>query len=141
MKKKIFIGSVLVLVMFLIMPSIPAIQQKTIEDRASNDFVDQLDFKDVKELVDSGKLDRVKHPLLYFFVILVAGFRWWRCIILFEIAIEQGWLWTFEVKYPILFLRFMWLGGRLEFWDLFWNNLSDTFGWNWEDIHDIIWAK
>ena len=53
MKKKILIGSLLVLTLLLLMPSIPAIQQKIIEDEAYNDIVERLEdfnFKDLNEL-------------------------------------------------------------------------------------------
>ncbi|EMR74534.1 hypothetical protein MBGDF03_00595 [Thermoplasmatales archaeon SCGC AB-540-F20] len=36
------------------MPSIPAIHQKTIEDRKYNDLFEQLDFKDLKEKKEDG---------------------------------------------------------------------------------------
>ena len=42
MKKKILIGSLLVLTLLLLMPSIPAIQQKTIEDKAYSDLVEKF---------------------------------------------------------------------------------------------------
>ena len=42
MQKKILLGSVFVLILLLLMPSIPAIQQKTIEDKAYSDFVEKL---------------------------------------------------------------------------------------------------
>ncbi len=138
MNRKLLIGSILILTFLLLMPSIPAIQRRVvkenIKDKILSELPENLDFNDIKELVDSGKLDKVKHPLLYFFVILVAEFRWWRCIILGDIAIEYGWEWSIEIKYPILFVRCMWLLFRLEFWAGFWDRLSDTLGWNWEDI-------
>jgi hypothetical protein len=46
MRKKILIGSMLVLTLLLLMPSIPAIQQKTINDRVLIEFVEELE--DVK---------------------------------------------------------------------------------------------
>ena len=45
MNKKILIGSILAVALLLLMPSIPAIQQQTIEDKAYSDFVEK--FEDV----------------------------------------------------------------------------------------------
>jgi len=55
MKKKILIGSMLVLTLLLLMPSIPAVQQKTIEDKAYSDLVEQLD-----EDVDADFIELLK---------------------------------------------------------------------------------
>ena len=55
MKKKILIGSLLVLTLLLLMPSIPAVQQKTIEDKAYSDFVEELkdvDLEDLQEKIE-----------------------------------------------------------------------------------------
>jgi len=50
MKKKILIGSLLVLTLLLLMPSIPAIQQKTIEDKAYSDLVEKFEDFDLEDL-------------------------------------------------------------------------------------------
>lgn len=47
MKKKILLGSLLVITLLLLMPSIPAIQQKTLEDKAFNDFYEVKDFDEL----------------------------------------------------------------------------------------------
>ena len=47
MKKKILIGSIIAVALLLLMPSIPAIQQKTIEDKAYSDFVEAKDFDEL----------------------------------------------------------------------------------------------
>jgi hypothetical protein len=76
MEKKILIGSIVAVTILLLIPTIPAIQHNIVKednkDKILSELSEDLDFKDIKELVDSGRLDRVKHPLLYFFVILVA---------------------------------------------------------------------
>lgn len=147
MNKKLLLSSLLVLTLLLLMPSIPAIQhnifKKDIKDKMLTKLPEDLDFKDLREIVNSVKVDKLKHPLLYFFVILVAGFRWIRCLILGEISLDiiPGEIPGVEIRHPILFLRCMWLIATVEFWDLYWNNLSDKYGWNWKDIHDIIWVK
>jgi len=44
---KILIGSIIAVAMLLLMPSIPAIQHKIIEDRAYSDFVEAKDFDEL----------------------------------------------------------------------------------------------
>ena len=143
MKKKILIGSMLVLTLLLLMPSIPAIHQKTIEDRKYNDLFEQLDFKDVKE---KKKMDLIRHPLiydhtlLYAIVIFLGGFRWLRCLILAEISFDII-SWNppeYEVYHPILFLRCIWLLNTFGIWCSFWEYISDTLGWNWDNIASIV---
>ena len=68
MKSKILIGSILVLTLLLLMPSIPAIQQNAIEDKAINNLVEQFDFKDLRENID---FPDVKHPILYILVVSI----------------------------------------------------------------------
>ena len=59
MKKKILIGSLLVLTLLLLMPSIPAIQQKTIEEGFKQDIQEKLEtinleeIKDIRSLIDA----------------------------------------------------------------------------------------
>ena len=87
MKKKILIGSMLVLTLLLLMPSIPAIQQKTIEDKAYSDFVEELkdvDLEDIEVLDDD-----VKFPLLLQFVESIFYFRGIRAEIMLIISIEM----------------------------------------------------
>ena len=58
MKKKILIGSMLVLTLLLLTPSIPAIQQKAIEEGFKQDIQEKLDeinleeIKDIRSLID-----------------------------------------------------------------------------------------
>ena len=46
MKKKILIGGIIVVALLLLMPSIPAIEQKTIEDKVYSDLVEKLEDVD-----------------------------------------------------------------------------------------------
>ena len=61
MKKKILIGSIIAVALLLLMPSIPAIQQKTVEEKAYSDFVERL--KDV-DLEDIEVLEWIRHPII-----------------------------------------------------------------------------
>ena len=126
MKKKILIGSLLVLTLLLLMPSIPAIQTKTIEDRAYDDF----DLNDVKEIEPKG--ERLKHPLLYLSVFLVA-FRGIRGFFLMFSSSKNMFSWEepMEIIYPFIFLRGVWLCGTTFLWQEFWVSVANNMGWNW----------
>jgi hypothetical protein len=129
MEKKTIIGSIIAVAILLLMPTITAIQQNTIIEYTHNDLINQVDTKDIK------KLDRIKHLLLYNLVCFLTTLRYQHLEILFDITvviIPNGDIPLVEVKYPILGLRCIWLGITLELWCLFWNNLSNAYGWNWD---------
>ncbi len=129
--KKIIIGSMLVLTMLLLMPSIPAIQQKIIEDRAYNDLIEQLDIKDIRKIKG---LERIKHPFLYFMVNIIIGFRVLRAFVLFLISTEYDPIWRWpgpQIKYPLLWDRMIMLMATVELWVVFWAYVSCIMGWNW----------
>jgi len=104
------------------MPSIPAIQQKTIEDKAYSDFVEK--FKDIEVLND------IKHPILYEFVYLIYAHREIRLNRILNIAVEAGFGY-FEVRFPLLFLWAFWLGFTSTIWLNVWHNISLNLGWGW----------
>jgi hypothetical protein len=136
MKKKILIGSIFVLILLLVMPSIPAIQMKTIEDRTYNDLVDQLDVKDVKEIKG---LEQIKHPFLYNLVKVFLDCRLTRMFILQEISCDINpdvWWVDIDVYHPVLFLRCIMLLVTTAFLGYFWNNLSNTFEWDWDPFYE-----
>ena len=117
MGKKIVIATILVLTLLLLMPSIQAIQQKTIEDEALYDF-------DV--------LDKVKHPILYNLIKIIMSYRWEFGIELRDISIETDYWGGVRILYPLLFLWWFWIHFTIQFNCVFWNNISDKLGWNWE---------
>ena len=99
MKKKTLIGSMLVLTLLLLMPSIPAIQQKTIEDKAYSDFVEEIKKS-------NGDIKFRIQPIL--------GLLWVIC----RIRESRGdWLmdsssyWDhgIHIDYPIIYTRGEWL--------------------------------
>lgn len=124
MGKKIIIGSMLVLTLLLLMPSIPAIQQKAIEQ------LDDVDLINVKEINNNG--DRLKHPLLYLSVFLVA-FRGIRGFFLMFSSSKNMFSWEepMEIIYPFIFLRGVWLCGTTFLWQEFWVSVANNMGWNW----------
>ncbi len=124
MGKRILIGSIIAVVLLLLMPSIPAIQQKTIEDKAYSDLGKR--FEDIKVL------DRVKHPILYALVMILFFHRLGRGSMLLEISTENwNFPYNYDIVYPVLFCWFLWIFLTLEIYSRFLNNISDTFGWGW----------
>ena len=136
MNKKILIGSMLVLVMLLLMPSIPAVQQKTIEDKAYSDLVERLedfDFKDLKEIMPLG--DDIKHPFLLGLVLIITGFKIIHTLLLLRLS--SDWrigadIRYIEVIYPTIFQRFLRSLESFVKWLWFWDTVSNWFGWNWD---------
>ena len=132
MNKKILIGSLLVFIMLLLMPTIPAIQQQTlkdgVQDKLHSDLIEQLDFKEVKEIVD---FPNMKYPRLYDLVI------WWLIDVRFE-QVTRYWsasIYLFEHNLVCLWLlclaRAMFIHAMLDIHVNLWVTLSNTLGWDW----------
>jgi len=93
MKKKLIFGIVLVFTVLLLMPSIPALQKKTIEERIYSDFTEQLNLKKIN--VD---IPLVWEPGLIITVLL-------RVIELFiDYIINDGWFPGITFIFTYLFL-------------------------------------
>jgi len=102
MNNKILIGSIIAVVILLLMPSIPAIQQKTIEDSEYNDMIEQIGFKEVKEL--GTEITEYPYPILT----IILMFRLIRAEILVDISsdfVGPG----YDIYNSLLFLRGIWL--------------------------------
>ena len=135
MNKKILMGSMLVLTLLLLMPSIPAIQQKVVKDEVFSEIQEDIEFEDVKELLESGKLGNEKFPLLYSLVYYLTRFRLWRFDILAEISYDvycgEGWF-DLDIHNLLLFSRCVMILLSTFFIIGFFNDMSDSLGWNWE---------
>lgn len=144
MKKKILIGTMLVLTLLLLMPSIPAVQQKTIEEGIRQGFQEKLDEIDLDDLKDIEVLDGIKRPLLYAIVLLFFNFQGLRFVFWFIMAFVvfadvvegHGGIPHFQPTHPILCsiclgrALLLLLAGTI--WAEFWNHISDTLGWGWD---------
>jgi len=131
MKKKILIGSMLVLTLLLLMPSIPAIQQKSIEEGFKQELQEKLETITLDELMDIKDLEGIRHPILYTIVIFLLSFRYACCLKLGDISFESDYWGGVKIKRPLLFFRALWLVLTIEIWCLFWNSISDKLGWDW----------
>ncbi len=138
MKKKILIGSIFVLVLILLMPSIPAIQHKTVEEGFKQDLQEKLEAITVDDLKEMEELDGIRHPILYAIVISIANFRFSRCYfyarILDELMVNPNnpILPQNPIIFYILLLRLGALAGRTNANLLYWDYASDWLGWNWD---------
>ena len=113
MKKKILIGTMLVLAILLLMPSIPAIQQKTIEDKAYDDLVEkieEIDFKDTKVIrkLLNGFWD--EHPILGF-LLFIAWIRMEWGFILEDFSVWIVGEYSSIIIHPLLYIWSQWLIG------------------------------
>jgi len=132
MNKKILIGSIIAVAMLLLMPSIPAIQHKVVKDDIINELPEDFDFENIIELLKSGKLDGIKHYILYNIIISCIFFRMYRADYLLDISRHLEFGVILVIDKPILFLRAVWL--CITVWRAynFFNNLSDILRWNWD---------
>ena len=138
MRKKILIGSILVLTLLLLMPSIPAIQQKIVEEEVKQDLQEKLDSINLREIIDEYLSGGIKHPLLYSLVIVMLLTQCLRLGFWFAMAMSccRVELWVIDPVYENFFYAFMFmlvgLSLRTTLWIGFWNYVSDIMGWNWE---------
>jgi len=135
-RKKILIGSIFVLALILLMPSIPAIQQSTLKEELKQDIMEKIEtltFEDIKEI---KTLDSVKFPLLMWLVIILPTFRFFRGAVLFGLSLEtedsgwHGFRYITGIK-PLLFLWSMVTLIPCALWWNFWMTISDKLGWGW----------
>ena len=123
MNKKLLLGSISVLTLLLLMPSIPAVQNNVVKDEMSSHIPENLDFEDIKKL---EMIELMKHPILYLIVRGIFVFRLSRASILFEWSTDVDYS-GLVVTHPIIFLRSIWLAETGAFVYFY---LEAMFGWN-----------
>ena len=133
MNKKILIGSIFVLTLLLLMQSIPAIQHTVIKDKVKEEMLSEK-LKEVREVLNTGSLERVRHPVLLAIILSWMGFRLIRCSFLISISLWWADINTPIVDYPLLFIRGVWLYETSIAVLIIWNILSNILGWNWNVI-------
>ena len=136
MKNKLLvICSIVVIISILLLPSIPAIQIKSIENNVQKVSIEKNDILNFKEWYNRlNSVNSPKHPILFFIVKAIYISRIIRVMILLEISTEyhdEGWHQYYEIIHPLLAFRGFWLYVTCDEWLTFWSNLSDTYGWNW----------
>ena len=122
MIKKILIGSLLVLTLLLLMPSIPAIQQNSVEEGIK---------QDIREKLDTITPDDIKYPILYSLLLSWFNFRIEQYTItgtlMFQYA-DEGQMYLAA----IFALRLFFIMVPLVYNTNFWNDVSELLGWNWD---------
>ena len=129
MRKKILIGSIIAVLLLLLMPSIPAIQQKSVEEGIKQEIQEKLDIIDFKDIKGIKILDDdVKHLFLFFIVVFIFAFRWDISYFLYVISTDfYG-----NILNPVIYERAVRLRDRaLLIYDC-WQKVSDILGWNWD---------
>ena len=136
--KKILIISGFFIILFLISPSISAIQSNVVEDSIFDDCKNQIKVIDIKELKDIADNEELPdHPFLFYFVMLVFYLRFFRFLLYMNIAIDIDWpgrVPEITIKHPIMVICGIILYFRTEFWMGFWANFAEYIGWNWSQI-------
>ena len=127
--KKIFIGSMLVLTLLLLMPSIPAIQQKTIESESSAKLQD-LDVEKIKDFLNIKPLD-FSPTLLTYLISAIFFFRFMRGWLLCVYAVTYDGLYETITK-PIIYDRGTWLYETAYIWLVGWQYFYEIVGWEWD---------
>ena len=138
MKKVMIVGSLFVIILFLLMPSTSAIQLNAVENAVYNDFLSQIKNIDFKELKDIENIDELPdHPILYYFVLLVFYSRYLRHYVYLYISVD--WIWEghipdITVKHPLLLLWGILFFLRAETWADFWDFIANKMGWDWKPM-------
>ena len=124
MKKKIIIGSMLVITLLLLMPSIPALQINTVKDAIQQNI---NDFDPKSSIID--KLPELpNHILLFLIVYTIAKFRFLRFKLNFMFSISPPYI---QITHPLLLMRSIFLLIRYSCWLNIWIKVSEKLGWNW----------
>ena len=138
MNKKILIGSIIAVALLLIMPSIPAIQYKTIEEKTYSGLVEKFDDVDLKEIKEINNLgEDVKFPNLYEFLARFLALRFFRGLMLCWLGIGFMEFAIYE-KFPIFNIRGVWLSISTFFIADYIDGIVEKLGWNWEPLSDWI---
>ena len=114
MNKKLLLGSLLVLTLILLMPSIPAIQQRSIENN-------KLNCKD----------DFWDYPIINLLLLLTA-IRILRGLVMMQFAGADLFYPDFtDIKHPLLFIRGWWLAYTGDAFCDFLFIIAKMVGWEW----------
>jgi hypothetical protein len=128
--------SVFVVFLIVLLPSLSAVQIRSVEKTFQSKSIEQKDIIDIKDFGYKLKVDCFpKHPILFSFVKTIFVFRMFRAYIYFYYSMEyhyDGWQPYWEIIHPLLFIRCWMLFMTCELWYEFWSNLSDFYGWDWE---------
>jgi hypothetical protein len=131
-RKWLSIGIILLFVGIAVAPSINSgiVQASNDNGTIRSRITSQPMSISLKRLSDIFKrVDSLKHPFLYLVVFIISASRLIRGIFLIWIFLNIN-----ELSLPLLFLRGYWLVSTSKHWAKFWNDISDSQGWNWPSL-------
>jgi len=131
MKKKILIGSILAVALLLLMPSIPAIQTKTIQEGRYQELHDKLVTNPLDGSNSKIVFDDILFPNLYEFVLYIQQNRYEIFKIFYDFSTEPD-IFGDRVIYPLFYLYACVLEFRFWIWSDFWRITSERLGLGWE---------
>jgi len=128
MRKKIFMGCIIVVTILILMPIVPAVHIN------SNENETKIEYKKASPLSTGIEFDLPdKFPLLYYIVLAIGYFRIYRCNLFWDIAIEEGyWPGEIYIKHPLLLIRSLIIGSRAHRWIEGWGIISNILGLDWD---------
>jgi len=126
------VGSLLFVILFLITPSIPAIQLNTSNTtikRYQSDLKTEIQTPTSKNILNLPE----HHALLYLFVRTIAYFWLIRVLILLLISTESNEEDPIpHITHPLIALRAALLLNRIDWWLVIWYEISMKYEWGWE---------
>jgi len=124
----------LVLTLLLLMPSIPAVQQKTIEDGSKQDLQEKLETINTDNI---EVLEGTIHPILYKLFKFIIEFRLERAITLRDISSYISSVFPHQfpqriITNPLIYLRGFWLFITALILNDIILQITNNLGWDWE---------
>lgn len=134
MNRKIVFCCLFTVVLLLIIPSISAIQNNAIklEINTDSDAIITLQ-KDLQDKGISIKIDDMKLPLLFKFVLSIYYFKSLRGTIWYALAYLGTSGYNPEPRFPLMEVRSLLLFFIADSWWYNWLKIAENNGWNWED--------
>jgi hypothetical protein len=128
----LLVGSILFVTLFLITPSIPAIQlnaSNTTTQRYLSDLKTEIQTPTNKNILELPE----NRTLLYLFVMSITYFWLIRFYILLKISTEPSEESPIPyITHPLIFIRAAFLLNRIDWWLIMWDEISKNNGWGWE---------
>lgn len=134
-KKKTIFGSIFVLIVIMLMPSIPAIQKNVIDNEFKQKIQEKIESIDINDLKYIKKLETIKFPIILAIVFLLYTFLESRGFFIqnyaWELLVNDRFPGNLFFLYELMILRGVLLVCSAQFFLIFWLFISNILGWNW----------
>ena len=134
MRKRKIIGSILFIILILLIPSIPAIQQDIIEEKAYNDLVEKIEDVDLEVIEHYLQKNKIRIRPILSILWFWAQRRCARGILLELISVDGGRL--NNVIFPLIYQRSLWLQSTAYMFIIPINHIFELYGY---PISIVIW--